>query len=56
MKKKSRWSNKKHGSKIFTGSYEIKKNGQRVFNLTCVWMEISFESYNQAKKLGWVKL
>lgn len=48
------WKHKKF-AREFKGSYEIKKNGQRVFNLSYKGHEISFESYQQAKKLGWVK-
>jgi hypothetical protein len=56
MRAKSKWTNKKHGKKVFVGSYETKKNGQRIFNLTCEGKEISFESYAQAKSFGWVKV
>jgi hypothetical protein len=51
---KSKWIHTtKYKNKEFIGSYETKKNGQRIFNLTCGSKEFSFESFHQAKKLGW---
>jgi len=51
----TRWINeKKYKNKEFKGSYERKKNGQRIFNLAFKDIEISFEGYGQAKKLGWI--
>lgn len=44
----------KYKNKKFKGSYERKKNGQRIFNLTFKNIEISFEGYGQAKKMGWI--
>jgi len=47
---------KKYKGKIFNGSYERKPNGQRIFNLIYKSIELSFESYQAAKLLGWKKI
>lgn len=52
------WMNKKYGKKQFKGSY-VKLKGERVFELTFANKEvktITFESWQMAKKLGWVKV
>lgn len=53
------WTNKKKfGKREFVGSYtRITKNGERNFVLTATngTREISFESYQAAKALGWIK-
>lgn len=61
------WTNKKHGKKQFKGRYvinDIKYTGkaERVFTLM-TWKKdgtlgrvISFESWQAAKALGWVKV
>jgi hypothetical protein len=47
------WSHKKHG-KNFKGKYSF-KSGERVFELTNGKRTISFESWQMAKSLGWVR-
>jgi hypothetical protein len=46
----------KYKTKEFKGSYERKKNGQRIFNLTSGKLEFTFEGVASAKKLGWVNI
>jgi hypothetical protein len=48
---------KKNGKgPAFTGSYERDRKGERVFILASdSGKRITFESYQAAKKLGWVK-
>jgi hypothetical protein len=52
------WSNKKYGKKLFKGSYYIYRlnSSERLFNLTDGKRVISFESWQAAKALGWVKV
>lgn len=40
---------------LFKGSYERDKKGERVFILTHPKRRITFESWQAAKKLGWVR-
>jgi hypothetical protein len=47
------WKNKKQKSS-FRGSY-VRANGDRVFQLSDGKKIISFESWQAAKKQGWVK-
>ena len=55
------WSHKKHGKKIFTGTYAFQKvkrhypYQERIFQLVCGDKIISFESWQAAKKDGWIK-
>jgi hypothetical protein len=48
------WTNKKYKA-AFKGSYQRTTN-DRVFTLTAGKKVISFESWQQAKKLGWSKI
>jgi hypothetical protein len=47
------WINKKYKLE-FKGSYS-RLNGERVFNLTSGKKTYTFESWQMAKKLGWVR-
>lgn len=55
------WSHKKHGKKNFTGTYSFQKvkrpypYQERIFQLVCGDKIISFESWQAAKKMGWIK-
>lgn len=55
------WTHKKRGKKTFKGTYLIipVSRGyplqERVFQLICGDLIVSFESWQAAKKLGWVK-
>lgn len=49
------WTNKKFGKKKFKGSYEIDKDGERVFILRHEKRKITFESWQAAKFAGWRK-
>ncbi len=53
------WSNKKHGKRKFFGHYERDNKGERNFILESTeksgYKRITFESWQAAKKLGWVK-
>lgn len=51
------WINKKKfGKRVFTSSYETKRNGDRVFNLIEGKREITFESWQAAMLEGWTKV
>lgn len=52
------WSNKKYGKKLFKGSYHFLSSNRsgRIFNLDNGKRVVSFESWQMAKKLGWVKV
>lgn len=45
---------KKYKKKLFKGSYERDKKGERIFVLTG-FKRIVFESHEAAKKAGWIK-
>ena len=47
--------NKKYKGKEFKGSYERDAKKERVFVLTYKKRRITFESWQMAKKLGWMK-
>lgn len=51
---KSIWSNPKYKG-TFTGFYQ-ELNGERVFNLSNGKKVFTFESFQMAKKLGWIKI
>lgn len=54
----STWTNTKFGKKEFRGNYtRITKSGERNFVLTAIEgkREITFESYQMAKAMGWKK-
>lgn len=48
------WTHPKYKQKLFTGKYD-RLNGERVFSLVCGPKTITFESWQSAKKLGWVR-
>ena len=55
---KSLWTNKKHGKTQFVSYYELDKKGERTFILIATkapFRRITFESYQAAKALGWLK-
>lgn len=56
MKNKSIWKNKKYPGTYY-GSYARDKDGERIFILKRVEAarRITFESWQAAKSLGWVK-
>ena len=45
---------KKGNPRVFTGSYERDRKGERIFVLTGGAQRVVFESCGAAKKLGWV--
>lgn len=56
------WTHKKYGNTKWKGSYGTDNRGERVFYLTkwgdspvTKFRNITFESWQMAKKLGWVK-
>lgn len=54
--RRSYWTHKKTGKTTFKGTYQFHR-GDRSFVLVSdkTGREISFESHEAAKKLGWVK-
>ena len=53
----SHWKNKKRKT-LFSSKYERDIKGERIFVLTAIsgqYKRITFESWQMAKKLGWVK-
>lgn len=57
MSKKEYWWKPRVNGK-YKGSYERDKDGERVFTLRRIGplkRKITFESWQMAKKLGWVK-
>lgn len=50
------WKNKKYGKKLFKGKYVEDKFYERTFVLTHENRNITFESHQAAKALGWQKV
>jgi hypothetical protein len=56
---KSLWTNKKHGKTLFVSYYEKDKKSERTFILIATkapFRRITFESYQAAKSLGWMRV